>query len=148
MTANIAGYLHGNVTLVRSMVALTGLNRGPTPSTMVSVEGARGTYPVDDGDVTVVGRHQQVVVAVWILGFMAGPLPAIIALLVRPGRGVYHRLVVAAAWFWSVAVVVGGISVWLAVERESVWFMAGWVAMLVAGFVASGLAVRTAMRRI
>lgn len=115
---------------------------------MVFVAGARGTYPVDDGDVTVVGRHQQIVVAVWVLGFMAGPLPAVIALLVRPGRGVYHRLVVRAAWFWSAAVVVGAISVWLAVERETVWFMAGWVAMLLAGFVASGLAVRAALRQI
>jgi hypothetical protein len=115
---------------------------------MEVVPGRRGSYPVDDGDVTVVGRHQQVVVAVWVLGFMAGPLPALIALMVRPGRGVYHRLVVAAAWFWSVAVVVAIGSVWLAAERGSMWFMAGWIAASFAGLVASGLAIRVALRAI
>jgi len=106
------------------------------------------SYPVDDGDITVVGRLQQIVVAVWILGFMAGPLPAIVALLVRPGRGTYRRLVVAAAVFWSLAVVVGAASVWLAVRTGSMWFMAGWVGAAVTGFVAIGVAIWLALHRI
>jgi len=103
---------------------------------------------VDDGDITVVGRHQQVVVAVWVLGFMAGPLPAVIALFVRPGRGLYHRLIVTAAWFWAIASVVAIGSVWLAVEQESLWFMAGWIVAAVLGFVATGVAIYVALNEI
>lgn len=106
------------------------------------------SYPVDDGDVTVVGRSRQVVVAVWILGYMGGPLPAVVALLVRPGRGTYHRLLVGAAWFWSVAFVVMAASIALAIELESMWFMAGYVVVLLAGLVATALAIRTSLRRI
>lgn len=106
------------------------------------------SYPVDDGAITVVGRLQQVVVAVWILGFMAGPLPALIALIVRPGRGLYHRLVVIAAWFWTIASAIAIGSVWLAVERRSLWFMAGWVGAAVVGFIATGIAIVVALRKI
>lgn len=115
---------------------------------LVDVSSRPPSYPIDDGDVTVIGRHRQVVVAVWVLGFMGGPLPALLALVVRPGRGTYHRLVVAAAWFWSAAAVVGAVSVYLALSRESAWYMIGWVVVLVAGLVASGIAVHMSTHRI
>jgi hypothetical protein len=45
-------------------------------------------------------RNRQIAAASWILGWIGGPLPAILILLVVRPSGWTRRLVVAAAVFW------------------------------------------------
>jgi hypothetical protein len=107
-----------------------------------------GEYPVADGAITDVGRQQQVAVAAWVLGWLAGPVPALLALLVtRPGPGAYRRLLAAAAAFWVAVVVLAGLLL-ATTPVPTVRLWVGWAALSVVALVATALAVRRALRRI
>jgi hypothetical protein len=105
-------------------------------------------YPTEGGAVTDVGRRQQIAVAVWVLGWLSGPIPAVAALIVRRGRGTYRRLLVAAAVFWTAFVAIGSALVAIAMRTSSTRPMLGWVVLVAVAVVASALAVRTALRKI
>jgi hypothetical protein len=110
--------------------------------------GVGHAYPTEDGDVTDVGRQQQIVVAVWVLGWLSGPIPAIVALLVRRGHGTYRRLLVLAVVFWTAFVAIGSALIAGAVRTSSMQPMIGWAVLVAVAAVASALAVRTAVHRI
>lgn len=108
--------------------------------------GPLGEYPTVDGDVSDVGRRQQVAVAVWILGWLGGPLPALMALVVtRPGPGSYRRLLVAAAAFWTTAALLAVALVVGAGDRTG-RLVVGWSALSLVGLAATALAIRRSLR--
>lgn len=110
--------------------------------------GRWGEYATDDGDVTDVGRRQQVAVAVWVLGWLGGPLPALVALLVtRPAPGTYRRLLVAASWFWSVAAA-SSVALVVVARDEPGWLAMGWAVLSATGLVVTAVAIRSALRSI
>ena len=108
----------------------------------------RRSYPTEGGAPTDAGRRQQIVVAAWVLGFLAGPLPALVALIVRPGRGTYRRLLVVAVFFWTAVVLLSGVLIATAIAQEAMWPMIGWVALLFVALVATAVAVRVALQRV
>lgn len=116
---------------------------------MGDAPGRFGQYPTGEGDITDVGRRQQIAVAAWVLGWLGGPLPAMLVLLVtRPERGTFRRLVTAAVWFWS-AVVVAAILLVLVAGRDEVGpLLVGWGVISVVALVVTALAIRRALDRI
>lgn len=108
--------------------------------------GRLGSYPTIDGDVTVGGRRQQVAVAAWVLGWLGGPIPALLALAVtRPPRSHLRSTLIGALVFWAalsttMVVVVVGLDGWsLAIA---------WSGLSVVALAVTALAVRHALRRV
>lgn len=106
-----------------------------------------GEYPTRDGDVTDIGRRQQITVAVWVLGWLGGPVPALVALLVtQPPRGPWRRSWFAAAGFWAVMAALGVVLVaWTA--DEAAMLAVAWVGFGLVALVVPAIAIRRALRR-
>lgn len=100
-----------------------------------------GDYPTEGGDITAAGRSEQVVVAAWVLGWLGGPLPALMALVVtRPAPGRRRRMMLAAVWFWM-AVPTAAIGIVVLARDHVGWLVAGWATLAVAALTATAVAV-------
>lgn len=115
-------------------------NRSPDES------GRLGAYPTGDGDITDVGRRRQIVVAAWVLGWLGGPVPALIALVVtRPAAGSFRRQQIAAACFWAGAALAAVILLVVLSDRSG-WFVVGWVMWSATCLIVTAVAISRALR--
>lgn len=91
-------------------------------------------------------RNRQLTAAAWILGWIGGPLPAVMILLVTRTPTWSRRLIGAAAGFWAVMWV--ALIVLIAVEADTdvPGFAAWWIGIVVLAFVVTVAGARAAWR--
>ena len=92
-------------------------------------------------------RNRQIAAAAWILGWIGGPLPALVMLLATDTPPWSRRLIRAAAVFWTITwvLLIGLVSVEFAtgVPGFTLW----WIAVVVVAFASTAAAARAALRR-
>lgn len=92
-------------------------------------------------------RNRQIAAAAWILGWIGGPLPAVVMLLVTRTPPWSRRLIGAAAVFWTVMWSVLLALVYLEADGDVPAFAAWWVAAIAVAFGTTLAATRVALRR-
>jgi hypothetical protein len=98
-----------------------------------------GASPAED-------RDRQITAAAWILGWVGGPLPAIVMLLVVDSPRWSRRLIGAAAVFWTVIWAGFGALAFVAATGEFTVFAWLWVGVVIVAFVGTALGARAALR--
>jgi hypothetical protein len=92
-------------------------------------------------------RNRQIAAAAWILGWIGGPLPAVVMLVATDTPPWSRQLIRAAAVFWTVmwAVFIGLVVAEVTgdVSAFAVW----WIGAVVVALAATVIAARLAFRR-
>lgn len=115
-------------------------NRSPDES------GRLGAYPTGDGDITDVGRRRQIVVAAWVLGWLGGPLPALMAIVVtRPAAGSFRRQLIAATCFWAGAAL-SALILLVVLSDQSSRLVVCWATWSATCLIVTAVAVSRALR--
>ena len=92
-------------------------------------------------------RNRQIAAAAWILGWIGGPLPAVVMLLVTDTRPWSRRLIRIAAVFWTVAWAVLLGLFYVEIDSGVPGFTAWWITVVVLAFAATVAGARAALRR-
>ena len=92
-------------------------------------------------------RERQLAAAAWILGWIGGPLPALIMLLATGDRTWSRRYMVGAAVFWTGAVVVFAVLLGLAAGTGGAATTVAFVGAVLAALGVTAAAAMAAARR-